>query len=279
LHDAGERLKVSETPTRGTALVTGAGLRIGAEVARALGRDGWTVAVHYRTSDRDAAQTVAAVVEAGGRAASFAGDLRQPDAAGRLIETVSGELGPVTCLINNAARFEYDEAHTMTVADWDAHMEINVRAPVFLAQAFAAKLPDDLDGNIINLIDERVWKLVPTHFSYTVSKAAFWAATQMLAQAFAPRIRVNAIGPGPTVQSRQQNAEEFASENRKMLLGHGTTPQEIAAAVNFILAAPAMTGQMIALDGGQHLLWQTRDMNGTGFEHQGAPGGREEGTS
>jgi len=243
-----------------TALVTGGGRRIGKAIALGLAEAGWRVAVHYRSSRDEAERVVAEITDGGGMACALSCDLRDAASLENLMNQAKDALGPVTCLVNNAARFDYDEVRTMTVAQWDRHAETNLRAPVFLAQAMAAQLPADSHGNIVNIIDERVWKLVPTHFSYTVAKAGLWAATKMLAQSFAPDIRVNAIGPGPTLPNAQQSEQDFARENARMLLGRGTTPDEILAAIKFILASPAMTGQMIALDGGQHLLWQTPDM-------------------
>jgi NAD(P)-dependent dehydrogenase (short-subunit alcohol dehydrogenase family) len=249
-------------PHRGTALVTGGARRIGREIALGLAEIGYGVAVHYHNADADARAVVERIAGAGGRAGAFRCDLRDGAAPQRLVAEVETALGPLTCLVNNAARFDYDDAATLTAATWDAHLDVNLRAPVLLSQAFAARFGDGAQGNIVNMIDERVWKLVPTHFSYTVSKAGLWAATQMLAQSLAPRIRVNAIGPGPTLPNKHQSPEQFAQENRTMLLGRGTTPGEIVAAMRFILGSPAMTGQMIALDGGQHLLWRTPDMQG-----------------
>ncbi len=246
----------------GVALVTGGGRRIGRALSLALAGGGWTVAVHYNGSAADAQRVADEIAASGGRASAFGGELTEEETPDRLMDAVGDRLGPVSCLVNNAARFDYDEALTMTVEGWDRHMQVNLRAPVFLARAMAKRLPEDQTGNIINIIDERVWKQVPTHFSYGVSKSALWSATRMLAQSFAPRIRVNAVGPGPTLQGVHQSPEDFARENSSMLLGHGTNPEEIARAAQFILASPAMTGQMIALDGGQHLLWQTPDMDG-----------------
>jgi NAD(P)-dependent dehydrogenase (short-subunit alcohol dehydrogenase family) len=161
----------------------------------------------------------------------------------------------VTCLVNNASVFETDTATTVTRESWDAHMETNLRAPFVLMQAFAAALPDGAQGNVVNIIDERVWNLTPYFVSYTVSKVGLWALTQTMALALAPRIRVNAIGPGPTLPSPRQSAAQFERQWAAMPLRRGTTPAEICAALRFILAAPAMTGQMIALDGGRHLGW------------------------
>lgn len=243
-----------------SVLITGAARRIGRTLALSLAADGWAVAVHHFRSSREALDVVAEITAAGGRACALQADLKDPSAAARLISAAHDELDGLTCLINNASVFEYDEPVTATGDMWSAHMDVNLRAPVFLTQAFAAMLPDAANGNVVNILDERVWKLAPTHFSYTLSKSALWTATRTMAQAYAPRIRINAVGPGPTLPNAQQSQEDFERENRNMLLQRGTTPDEIADAVRFILSAPAMTGQMIALDGGQHLLWQTPDM-------------------
>lgn len=243
-----------------SVLITGAGRRIGRELALRMSQDGWAVAVHYGTSEAGAAEVVSMIQGEGGTACSLQGDLRDPETPARLIADAIDVLGALTCLINNASTFEYDDAKSMTPESWSQHMDVNLRAPVFLTQSFATALPEGCAANVINILDERVWKLAPTHFSYTISKAALWTATRTLAQSYAPHVRVNAVGPGPTLPNARQSQQDFETENRTMLLQRGTNPGEIADAVKFILAAPAMTGQMIALDGGQHLLWQTPDM-------------------
>ncbi|MBX9925003.1 MAG: SDR family oxidoreductase [Hyphomicrobiaceae bacterium] len=235
------------------ALVTGGSRRVGRAISLALAADGYAVAVHYRASRAEADALVSEIVGRGGCATPVAADLMDATAVAGLIPAAAAALGPVTCLVNNASEFNDDAIGSMTIADWDRHAIVNLKTPVFLAQAFARSLPDGVDGNVINLIDQRVWNLTPEFFSYTVSKAGLLAANRMLAQALAPRIRVNAIGPGPVLRSVHQTAEDFAAECASTPLGRGSSPDEIAAAVRFILSAPAMTGQMIALDGGQHL--------------------------
>ncbi|HXV25919.1 MAG TPA: SDR family oxidoreductase, partial [Alphaproteobacteria bacterium] len=173
----------------------------------------------------------------------------------RLLPESERVLGPVTLLVNNASAFEMDRIDTVTRQSWDRHIETGLRAPLVLIQAMALRLPDGAKGNVINLLDQRVWALTPYFLSYTVAKTGLWTLTQTLALALAPHIRVNAIGPGPTLPSPRQSEEQFQRQWRSMPLGRGTTPAEIAEAVAFILSAPAMTGQMIALDGGQHLGW------------------------
>jgi NAD(P)-dependent dehydrogenase (short-subunit alcohol dehydrogenase family) len=243
-----------------TALVTGAGKRIGRQLALDLAAHGWAVAVHCNQS-RDEANEVASAIEQMGRSAVIVdGDLSRAEAPAQIMAKAVQAIGPVSLLINNASIFESDEVGGISNASWTAHMDINLRAPVLLAQAFAKQLPDSEHGNIINIVDQRVWKLNPRFFSYTMSKSGLWTATRTLAQALAPRIRVNAIGPGPALPSARMDEEEFMKQERLTLLGRGTSPEEIAQAVQFIISQPALTGQMIALDGGQHLVWQTPDV-------------------
>jgi NAD(P)-dependent dehydrogenase (short-subunit alcohol dehydrogenase family) len=242
------------------ALVTGAGKRIGRAIALALAEDGFDIAVHYGTSRAEADDVVAAIAAKGGRAVALAADLSDERATIDLHAAAIKALGPMTCLINNASVFERDEALTVTRASWDAHLETNLRAPFVLMQEFARNLPASATGVIVNLLDERVWNLTPHFVSYTLSKAGLWTLTQVMAMALAPRIRVNAIGPGPTLPSPRQSAAQFQRQGASVPLQRGATPEEIAAAVRFIVGAGAMTGQMIALDGGQHLGWAQPNM-------------------
>jgi NAD(P)-dependent dehydrogenase (short-subunit alcohol dehydrogenase family) len=244
----------------GTALITGAARRIGKHMALDLASKGWAVGVHYNTSEEQADEVVSKIKAGGGRAVAVQGDLSNIDAPSQIMARTADALGPVTCLVNNASRFDPDEADTVTPQGWDRHLDTNLRAPVFLSQSFAAQVPDGVDGNIVNIIDQRVWKLNPTFFSYTASKSALWTVTRTLAQSLAPRIRVNAIGPGPALPNARMNEEDFAKQSRLTLLQRGTSPEEISSALSFILSASALTGQMIVLDGGQHLVWQTPDV-------------------
>ncbi len=251
-----------QTAPAGAALVTGAARRIGRAIALRLAREGYDVAIHYGTS-RDEAEEVARQIRAmGRRAALIAGDLADAEAPLKIVLDAVAAVGPLDVLVNNASRFEPDTLQTLTLADWEAHINVNLRAPVFLAQAFAAQRRDRTrQGNIVNIVDQRVLKLNPLFFSYTLSKTGLWTATRTMAQALAPEnIRVNAIGPGPTLANVRMSEEDFARQCELTLLGCGTSPEEIADAVMFILSAPAMTGQMIVLDGGQHLNWQTPDI-------------------
>ena len=244
----------------GSILITGAAKRIGKQLALDLAAAGHDIAIHFNLSANDAEEVAAQVRAMGRRAALVQGDLADDDIAERLISSATEQLGGLTALINNASIFEMDQMGDISLASWQRHMDINLRAPVMLAQAFAKALPTGADGNIINIVDERVWKLNPRFFSYTLSKSGLWTATRTLAQALAPRIRVNAIGPGPALPSARMSDAEFAKQESLTLLGRGTSPQEISAAAKFILSQPALTGQMIALDGGQHLAWQTKDV-------------------
>jgi NAD(P)-dependent dehydrogenase (short-subunit alcohol dehydrogenase family) len=237
------------------ALVTGAGKRIGRALALRLAEDGWAVAVHYNGSHHAAAEVVETIRGMDGRAVALQADLADETQVSRLVQEATEALGPLGCLVNNASVFEYDSIATVDRASWDRHIETNLRAPFVLIQAFAKALPEDDAGAVVNIVDERVWNLTPHFITYTLSKAGLWTLTQTLALALAPRIRVNAIGPGPTLPSERQTEAQFAKQCAEMPLRRGTTPEEVAAALAFILSAPAMTGQMIALDGGQHLAW------------------------
>jgi NAD(P)-dependent dehydrogenase (short-subunit alcohol dehydrogenase family) len=241
---------------RGWALVTGAGRRIGAALAIAAGQAGFDVIVHHRGSAEEARSTARRIEALGRRAITQAGDLADPADCARLVEAAPGR---VTLLVNSASLFEDDSAQTLDVAGYEATMAVNLRAPLLMAQAMAAALPADRTGLIVNLTDQRVWRLTPRFFTYTLSKAALWTATQTLAQALAPRIRVNAIGPGPTLPSVHQSEAGFAAQAAAVPLERGPTPDDVAAALTYLIDAAAVTGQMIAVDGGQHLAWRTPD--------------------
>jgi NAD(P)-dependent dehydrogenase (short-subunit alcohol dehydrogenase family) len=245
---------------RKTVLITGAARRIGRGLALDLARSGWSVAIHYNTSQDEALALADEIRAMDVEAMTVQGDLSAFESQGRIVAQAVAELGQLDCLINNASVFEPDEVGKLTLDSWAQHLDTNLRAPVFLSQAFAAQHNGDEPGNIINVIDQRVWKLNPRFFSYTASKSALWTVTRTLAQALAPRIRVNAIGPGPALPNVRMDDDDFVRQKQATLLQRGTSPQEICDAARFILSAPAMTGQMIVLDGGQHLVWQTPDV-------------------
>jgi NAD(P)-dependent dehydrogenase (short-subunit alcohol dehydrogenase family) len=244
----------------GVALVTGAGARVGRAMAEALGQDGWAVAIHYRSSKDGARETHEAIKAAGGRATLVQADLADEGDVSDLVARAGAELGQrVSLLVNSASVFTDDSAARHTRADWDSHMDTNLRAPVHLAQQMAAGLASGEKGLVVNLIDQRVWKLTPQFFTYTLSKAALWQATQTLAQALAPHVRVNGIAPGPTLKSVHQSEADFEAEKQATLTQEGSSPDEIVRALRYLISATSVTGQMIAADGGQHLMWQTPD--------------------
>ncbi len=253
----------SQTLHDKTVLVTGAAIRIGRAMALDLAARGWRVVVHCNSSGTQAQELADHICNTGGQALAIQADLSLPDAAERIFDACTSWRGTITCLINNASVFENDDLTNVTAQGWDEHLNVNLRAPVLLGQAFARQCPDDGNGVIINMIDQRAWRLTPHFFSYTVSKSALWTATQTMAQALAPKIRVNGIGLGPTMANKRQSSEDFDRQAKAVPLGHGPTPEEICEAVQFILSSRSMTGQMIALDGGQHLAWQTPDVMST----------------
>jgi NAD(P)-dependent dehydrogenase (short-subunit alcohol dehydrogenase family) len=239
------------------ALVTGGAHRIGRAIALALAGAGFDIAVHCLRSRDAAANTCNMICGVGRRATVLQADLADEAATQALIPAAAAALGPVGVLVNNACPFERDEWHDASRASWDAHIEPGLRAPFVLMQQFARQLPADAQGAVINMLDQRVWSITPHFVSYTVAKAGLWALTRSMALALAPRIRVNGIGPGPALPNTRQTPEQFARQSASVPLRHGTSPEEIARAVLAILALPAMTGQMLALDGGQHLQWQS----------------------
>lgn len=242
-------------PVPKAALVTGGARRVGRALALALAAEGFAVAVHHHRSCAAAEDLVALIRDKGGTAVALAADFGDEGAVRTLLSRAELALGPIGCLVNNAGVFANDTVETATRESWELHLAVNLRAPFLLIQDFATRLPKNAGGIVVNLLDQRVWSLTPFFVSYTLSKAGLWTLTQTMALALAPRIRVNGIGPGPALPSPRQSAQEFARQCATMPLRRGTSPQEIAAALRFILSAPAMTGQMIALDGGQHLGW------------------------
>ncbi|HXA21868.1 MAG TPA: SDR family oxidoreductase [Acetobacteraceae bacterium] len=238
------------------ALITGGAQRIGRAITLALADAGFDIALHCHSSVAAAEVTCTDVRDAGRRCVTLRADLASEAEVVRLLPQATEGLGPIGVLVNNASPFERDEWHDTTRASWDAHIEPGLRAPFVLMQHFARALPPDAEGAVINMLDQRVWSITPHFVSYTVAKAGLWALTQSMALALAPRIRVNGIGPGPALANTRQTEQQFARQSASVPLGRGTSPDEIARAVLAILALPAMTGQMLALDGGQHLQWQ-----------------------
>jgi len=237
------------------AFVTGGAKRLGRAMALALAEAGFDIALHHATSADEAEATANDIRALGRRCLTLRADLAREAEVARLIPQAMAALGPIGVLVNNASTFERDEWDDATRDSWDRHLEPNLRAPFVLAQAMAQALPRTHEGVVVNLLDQRVWSLTPHFVSYTVSKAALWTLTQTLALALAPRIRVNGIGPGPAMPSPRQTQAQFDRQCASVPLRRGTSPEEVAAALLAILSLPSMTGQMIALDGGQHLQW------------------------
>lgn len=237
----------------GLVLITGAAHRIGRAIALSFAAPGWRVALHHRNSLEAAEALARQIRERGAQALVLAADLSKPDEAQALVPRCIEGLGMPGCVVNNASLFQHDDLASLTGDSWQAHMDINLRAPILLAQSFARHLPAGAAGHIVNIIDQRVTRPSPDFFSYAASKAGLWWVTQTMAQALAPAIRVNAVAPGPVLQSIHQTAEAFEAERQATLLGHGASPEDIAAAVRFLNASPSVTGQMICVDGGQHL--------------------------
>ncbi len=246
-----------------TVLITGGAKRLGRAIALALADAGWSVAVHYNSSEAEAEETVADLHARHVHAMAINADLANEEHTQRLIERACEDMGPLTALVNNASVFENDRIATITRASWDKHIETNLRAPLVLAQHFAQQLPTGAEGAIVNLLDQRLLKPTPQFLSYSTSKAGLAWLTVTLAQALAPRIRVNAVAPGPTLRNARQSEADFRRQIEATLLGRGATPEDIAAAVRYLLEAHAVTGQIIAVDGGQHLNWQTPDVTKT----------------
>lgn len=242
------------------ALVTGAAKRIGRTIALALAREGWDVAVHYGASRDEAESTVRAIEALGRRAAAVQGDLGAEADVRQLLARASGALGAVTCVVNNASLFAEDTITTFSATSLQRHMQVNVAAPLLLAQALHAALPDNGRGVVINLLDQKLWNPNPDYLSYTLSKAALKEATTLLAQALAPKLRVVGVAPGITLTSGEQSDAGFAKAHTKTPLGRSSTPDDVAAAVAYLARAQAITGTTLLVDGGQHLVPSDRDV-------------------
>lgn len=245
-------------PVKGAALVTGASRRIGRAIGLALAHRGHDIAIHHRSSPEDAEALADEVRALGRRATIVRADLTREDEVRRLVPEAVEALGPLSVLVNNASVFEDDRVGSLSREIWDKHLETNLRAPLVLIEAFASQAPEG--SAVVNLLDQRVLKPDPRFVSYALSRNGLWWATRTMAQALAPRIRVNGVGPGPTLKSIHQTEEEFAAEASSVPLGHGAEPDDIAAAVLYLVDARSVTGQMIAVDGGQHLAWRTPDI-------------------
>jgi NAD(P)-dependent dehydrogenase (short-subunit alcohol dehydrogenase family) len=244
-----------------TALVTGGAKRIGAAIVRDLAAQGYAVAIHCNRSADEANALAAEINDAGGRAIVVRGDLADADAVARILPAAVAALGPLTLLVNNASVFLKDTFGRLDKGVWETQFDINLRAPVFLAEAFAAQLAKGSDGNIVNMIDQRVLKLTPEMPSYTLTKAALWAATTTLAQALAPNIRVNGIGPGPTFPNPYSGGV-MNKEVDGIALGRPVDPADFGRAIRFLVETPSITGQLLLLDSGQHIGWKTPDIVG-----------------
>ena len=254
------------------ALVTGAGARLGQAMALYLAQRGYDVVVHYAGSEAGAQDTVAQLQAMGRKGVALQADLLEEEAMQALVGRATEALGgPLTCLVNNASIFEYDNIDTASRQSWDRHMESNLRAPFVLTQNFAVQAPDvqtDDMGEpvaqalVLNMLDQRIHKLTPEFMSYTIAKMGLWAMTRTMAQALAPKVRVNGIGPGPTLQGHRQSKSHFDRQRAATILQRGANPSDITAALGYFLDAPGVTGQMLAVDGGQHLAWQTPDVLG-----------------
>lgn len=245
-----------------TALVTGGARRIGAALVRDLAAHGFAVAIHCNRSLDEAVRLASGITAEGGRATVLECDLTDLAAAAGLVPRAAEALGPVGLLVNCASVFERDEVRDIDWEIWDAHFALHVKAPVLLAASLANNLPEDMSGLVVNIVDQRVWRPNPDFFSYTLSKSALWDATRTMAQALAPRVRVNAVGPGPTLPNIRQEQADFDRQVEGLILKRGPALGEFGATVRYLFEAMSVTGQMIAIDGGQHLAWQTPDVTG-----------------
>jgi NAD(P)-dependent dehydrogenase (short-subunit alcohol dehydrogenase family) len=241
-------------------LVTGAAKRLGRAIALDLAGAGWNVAIHYNGSADDAEQVASDIRAKGVKAATIRANFAKEAEVETVVPAAAKAIGPLTALINSASLFENDDWRSATRQSWDDHMEANLRAPLVLSQMFGKQLPEGAKGNIVNIIDQRVLKPTPQFLSYSLSKAGLYWLTTTLAQGMGPDIRVNAVGPGPTLKNPRQSDADFNRQRDATILQHGADPADICGAVRYLLSAEAVTGQMLAVDGGQHLIWQTPDV-------------------
>lgn len=243
-------------------LVTGAAKRIGASIAKSFASKNWNVALHYNKSKKET-ELLSKELKNKYKIKTICihADLNDLGQVNKVIPLAKNNIGPISCLINNAASFEYDSIETASLESWNMHINTNIRAPLFLSQSFTKNLDKKFKGNIINIIDQRVWNLTPHFTTYTLSKSALWTLTQTLALSLSPKIRVNAIGPGPTLKSKMQSMKQFRDQYKRMPLKVPTSLDEISSFIELIINSPSMTGQMIALDGGQHLGWSQNEDN------------------
>jgi NAD(P)-dependent dehydrogenase (short-subunit alcohol dehydrogenase family) len=247
-------------PRQKAALVTGAAKRLGRAIALGLAADGWNIAVHYRESESEAQATVNDIIALGRNAVALKCDLSDETGTRQLLQRAIDQLGPISCVVNSASLFEYDDAHSFGHAQLDAHMRCNVAAPLLLAQSLHAATPEGEQAVVINLLDQKLYNLNPDFLSYTLSKAALQTATQMLATALAPRLRVVGLAPGLTLVSGDQSAEGFDKAHRQTVLGKSSTPEDIAQAACYLAGARGVTGSTLLVDGGQHLTPMNRDV-------------------
>ncbi|MGP9819113.1 SDR family oxidoreductase [Salinarimonas sp. NSM] len=244
------------------ALVTGGAKRIGRAMVERLARDGYRVAIHCNASVVEAERLAHAIGAAGGRASVVQADLADAAAVAGMIAAATTALGPLDLLVNSASEFEDDRIESLDLARYGRTLAVDLTAPLILARDFAAQLPEGAEGLLVNVLDQRVWKETPMFFSYQIAKSALWTATRTMARALAPRIRVNAIGPGPTLASPRQGEEDFARQSAAVPLRRSSSPDEVCEALMYLVGARSVTGQMLALDGGQHLAWETPDVVG-----------------
>ncbi len=243
------------------ALITGAAKRIGKGIALRLSKKNWKIAIHYNYSSKEANELAEQISNEGFEAKIFQADLSEGANSKKLIEDICSHFGYLNCLINNASVFERDEINNISIESWDEHINSNLRSPILLTKYFEKQLPETMKGNIINIVDQRVWNLTPHFISYTLSKTGLWNFTQISALALSPRIRVNAIGPGPILPSSRQTKDDFQKQVSSTPLGIASTVDDICNAVEFIIGSNGLTGQMIALDGGAHLSWKDQELN------------------